>query len=159
MTINQMTVDESLDSAIENGYELDEELAIDIAEDLTTYDARFEHVDIANIVPLVDSWKCRRKSAITILVDDARHIACVPYTRENLHRVADWLGLKRCWFHGGARPHYDVPKRRIVEFECPVALALLVDAALLDEDEDDPPRVSVKHVTTRAFVAALRKGC
>ena len=25
------------------------------------------------------------------------------------------LGIKRCWFHSGRHPHYDIPKRRIAE--------------------------------------------
>lgn len=48
--------------------------------------------------------------------DNARHLICVPYTVENLHRMAADLGVKRCWFHAGASyPHYDIPKRRIAE--------------------------------------------
>lgn len=46
------------------------------------------------------------------LCDDKRHLVCFPYSIENLHRMADDLGIKRCWFH---RDHYDIPKRRIVE--------------------------------------------
>lgn len=46
-----------------------------------------------------------------------RHLVCFPYSVENLHRMAEALGIKRCWFH---RPrsghcHYDVPKRRLAE--------------------------------------------
>lgn len=41
-----------------------------------------------------------------------RHLVCVPYSVPNLHRMADDLGNKRCWFHSGASyPHYDIPKR------------------------------------------------
>lgn len=48
--------------------------------------------------------------------DDARHLICVPYTVENLHLMAEDLGILRAWFHGGASyPHYDIPKRRIKE--------------------------------------------
>lgn len=50
------------------------------------------------------------------LCDEARHLICLPYTVENLHRMAAELGLKRCWFHASSRfPHYDIPKRRIDE--------------------------------------------
>ena len=36
----------------------------------------------------------------------------MPYSVENLHLMAQDLGIKRCWFHSGASyPHYDVPKR------------------------------------------------
>jgi hypothetical protein len=44
--------------------------------------------------------------------DDKRHLVCVPYSVENLHLMADDLGIKRCWFH---KDHYDIPKRRIKE--------------------------------------------
>ena len=46
--------------------------------------------------------------------DRNRHLVCYPYSIENLHAVAQRLGLKRCWFHGGKGhiAHYDIPKRR-----------------------------------------------
>lgn len=44
-----------------------------------------------------------------------RHLVCVPYSVENLHQMADALGIKRCWFHNGSYPHYDIPKGRIVD--------------------------------------------
>lgn len=54
--------------------------------------------------------------ALTYVCDDARHLVCLPYSVENLHRMAAALGIKRCWFHASSRhPHYDVPKRRIDE--------------------------------------------
>jgi hypothetical protein len=34
---------------------------------------------------------------------------------ENLHEMARILNIKRCWYHGGDKPHYDIPKRRIQE--------------------------------------------
>lgn len=46
------------------------------------------------------------------LCDDKRHLICVPYSIENLHKMADDLNIKRCWFH---KNHYDIPKRRIKE--------------------------------------------
>lgn len=49
------------------------------------------------------------------LVDDARHLVCIPYSTEALHEMAEDLGIKRCWFHGGRNPHYDLPKQRIEE--------------------------------------------
>lgn len=51
------------------------------------------------------------------ICDDARHLACIPYTLENLHEMADALGIKGCWFHSGRWPHYDIPKRRIQEIQ------------------------------------------
>ena len=44
--------------------------------------------------------------------DLKRHIVCTPYSVENLHKMADELGIKRAWFH---KDHYDIPKRRINE--------------------------------------------
>ncbi len=46
--------------------------------------------------------------------DDHRHLICVPYSKENLHKMAEELGIKRCWFH---KDHYDIPKRRIEEIK------------------------------------------
>lgn len=47
--------------------------------------------------------------------DGQRHLVCVPYSVENLHRMAAELGIKRCWFHAGRLAHYDVPKLRQAE--------------------------------------------
>ncbi len=49
---------------------------------------------------------------IIYLCDNARHLICLPYSIENLHRMAEDLGIKRCWFH---KDHYDIPKTRISE--------------------------------------------
>ena len=46
------------------------------------------------------------------LCDNKRHLVCKPYSRQNLHAMAEELGIKRCWFH---KHHYDIPKRRIAE--------------------------------------------
>lgn len=46
--------------------------------------------------------------------DEKRHLVCVPYSNENLHRMAEELGIKRCWFH---KNHYDIPKKRIAEIQ------------------------------------------
>lgn len=46
--------------------------------------------------------------------DGKRHLVCVPYSIENLHLMADQLGIKRCWFH---RDHYDIPKKKLTEIE------------------------------------------
>ncbi len=44
--------------------------------------------------------------------DRSRHLVCMPYSVQNLHRMAAILGIKRCWFH---REHYDIPKTRVEE--------------------------------------------
>ena len=49
------------------------------------------------------------------LCDTMRHLVCLPYSVENLHAMARDLKIKRCWYHGGNHPHYDIPKRRIAE--------------------------------------------
>jgi hypothetical protein len=54
----------------------------------------------------------------TYYCDDQRHLVCVPYSIENLHKMAEDLGIKRCWFHNKPdREHYDIPKKRIEEIK------------------------------------------
>lgn len=47
--------------------------------------------------------------------DKERHLVCIPYSIENLHKMAKCLNIKKCWFHSGKNPHYDIPKKRIDE--------------------------------------------
>ncbi len=49
--------------------------------------------------------------------DNSRHLVCVPYSVENLHKMAEELGLNKCWFHAGDKPHYDIPKKRVAEIQ------------------------------------------
>lgn len=44
--------------------------------------------------------------------DNKRHLVCKPYSIENLHKMAEDLNIKECWFH---KNHYDIPKKRIDE--------------------------------------------
>ncbi len=46
--------------------------------------------------------------------DNGRHLVCLPYSEENLHKMAESLNIKRCWYH---KNHYDIPKRRIEEIK------------------------------------------
>ena len=46
--------------------------------------------------------------------DNQRHLVCIPYSIENLHKMADVLNINKCWFH---KNHYDIPKRRIKEIQ------------------------------------------
>jgi len=46
--------------------------------------------------------------------DGKRHLVCIPYSIDNLHKMAEDLEIKRCWFH---KNHYDIPKRRVDEIE------------------------------------------
>lgn len=54
-------------------------------------------------------------SDLQFFCDTKRHLVCKPYSVENLHKMASFLEIKRCWFHGGSKPHYDIPKQRIEE--------------------------------------------
>lgn len=54
--------------------------------------------------------------------DGKRHLVCVPYSIDNLHKMANNLAIKRCWFH---KDHYDIPKRRITEIE---AKCIIIDS-------------------------------
>ena len=53
-------------------------------------------------------------SGMKFFTDKKRHLVCVPYSIENLHKMATFLNINRCWFHND---HYDIPKRRIQEIE------------------------------------------
>lgn len=44
--------------------------------------------------------------------DNSRHLVCKPFSIENLHIIAKDLKIKNCWYHPGAKPHYDIPKKR-----------------------------------------------
>lgn len=48
------------------------------------------------------------------LTDGKRHLVCSPYSKSNLHKMAEDLNIKRCWFH---KNHYDIPKSMITEIE------------------------------------------
>lgn len=52
-------------------------------------------------------------TSLRFFCDTRRHLVCLPYSRDNLHVMAAELGIKRCWYHGGNRPHYDIPKGRV----------------------------------------------
>lgn len=55
------------------------------------------------------------KPELTYYSDDDRHLVCIPYSEENLHLMAERLGIKRHWFHRGRLAHYDIPLRRTLE--------------------------------------------
>jgi hypothetical protein len=54
---------------------------------------------------------------LTYITDCKRHLICIPYSIDNLHKMASELNIKRCWYHSGKFPHYDIPKKRILEIE------------------------------------------
>jgi len=49
--------------------------------------------------------------------DNQRHLVCVPYSVENLHKMAKDLKINLVWYHGGSKSHYDIPKNRIKEIQ------------------------------------------
>lgn len=49
------------------------------------------------------------------LRDNMRHLICEPYSIDGLHAMARDLGLKRCWYHAGRHPHYDIPLCRAAD--------------------------------------------
>lgn len=49
--------------------------------------------------------------------DNQRHLVCIPYSIENLHKMAVNLRIPLSWFHGGSKPHYDIPKKRVEEIQ------------------------------------------
>ena len=65
---------------------------------------------------------------ILYFCDKKRHLVCYPYSIENLHIMANKLGIKNCWFHYGKHPHYDIPKRRILEI---TEKCIVVDSQLI----------------------------
>ena len=55
------------------------------------------------------------EDTLEYLCDDARHLICLPYTIENLHKMAEDLNIHKARYHAGRHPHYDIPKKRIAE--------------------------------------------
>jgi Protein of unknown function (DUF4031) len=76
---------------------------------------------------------------VTYYCDNRRHLVCWPYTRANLHAMARTLGIKACWFHGGDRPHYDIPLTRIAEISarCVVVRPRTILAITQGQDPND----------------------
>ena len=48
------------------------------------------------------------------ICDNNRYLVCIPYSIENLHIMADDLGIGKHWFH---KNNYDIPKRRIDDIQ------------------------------------------
>lgn len=53
-------------------------------------------------------------SDLTYVCDSHRHLVCIPYSIDNLHKMAKDLEINKCWFH---KNHYDIPKKRQEEIE------------------------------------------
>lgn len=78
---------------------------------------------------LVDMFGVTKMSSLEFkegyYCDSIRHLVCYPYSIEGLHKMAETLGIKRCWFHNSPNhAHYDIPKKRIAEI---TAKCMLVD--------------------------------
>jgi hypothetical protein len=52
------------------------------------------------------------ENGLIYFCDHKRHLICLPYSPLNLHKMAEDLGIKRCWFH---KNHYNIPKSRFEE--------------------------------------------
>lgn len=60
--------------------------------------------------------------------DKNRHLVCIPYSIENLHKMATDLDIKRCWFH---KNHYDIPKKRLTEIQSKCTVVSSKDIVLI----------------------------
>ena len=65
--------------------------------------------------------------------DNMRHLVCKPYSIENLHLMAQDLGIARAWFH---KDHYDIPKKRIPEIQAKVNRVRPRDILMIIKGED-----------------------
>lgn len=52
--------------------------------------------------------------SLVYVTDGKRHLICLPYSIDNLHKMAYELNINHCWFH---KNHYDIPIKRIEEIE------------------------------------------
>lgn len=60
----------------------------------------------------IEDWGLIPQSRSNYYTDGKRHLVCLPYSIENLHKMAVDLGIKRCWFH---KNHYDVPHSKLTD--------------------------------------------
>lgn len=68
------------------------------------------------------------------VTDGKRHLVCLPYSIENLHKMAADLGIGRHWFH---KNHYDIPKRRIREIEALCEIVTSKEIVLIIRGKND----------------------
>lgn len=61
------------------------------------------------------NMESNKDNDLVYFCDTKRHLTCKPFSRENLHRMAENLGLARAWFHTKPVDHYDIPVKRIEE--------------------------------------------
>lgn len=48
-----------------------------------------------------------------IICDSRRHLVTLPYSKDNMHKMAKALGISKSWFHNST--HYDMPIKKIDE--------------------------------------------
>lgn len=128
-----------------------------------------------DVIKVVAEWcvKIEPPIKLTYLCDTRRHLICVPFSIENLHRMADDLGIKRGWFDAGWRrvggrmikdlshPHYDIPKRRIKEITA--KCTVIPTRVLLDVIQGLPYETAAEAYATRTkatsrAIAAQHRG-
>lgn len=71
--------------------------------------------------------------------DRRRHLVCLPYSIDNLHKMADDLTLGRHWYHGHPYPHYDIPKSRIEDIESKCIIVSAKDVVRICKGEFNEP--------------------
>lgn len=58
----------------------------------------------------------RKAAGLEFFCDRLGHLVCTPYSKKNLYRMTDILGISRNYMHTRARyQHVDIPKRRFDE--------------------------------------------
>lgn len=64
------------------------------------------------------------------------------------------LGIDKCWFHTGDKPHYDIPKKRIAAIarQCiiltPREIMTIIQNELRKSDPDSPGNCGTDHRTS-----------
>lgn len=74
---------------------------------------------------------------MVFVTDRKRHLVCLPYSVDNLHTMADALGIGRHWYHTTPYPHYDIPKKRIAEIEAKCKIVSSKDIVRICRGECD----------------------
>ncbi len=81
-------------------------------------------------------------TAPRFLVDEKRHLICIPYSIDGLHGMAAELGINRRWFHRGRWPHYDVPVGKVAEIKARPDVELVSPREILRRIRGDTERRS-----------------
>lgn len=73
--------------------------------------------------------------------DSQRHLVCWPYSVDNLHQMAEALGIARHWFHGGEKPHYDIPVRSLSQVAAQTTVVRPREIIAIIQGKDPPDAV------------------